>query len=92
MSAKGRLAVKFQERAALGKFCLALYEEDVPFTLAGFKTVVLAEKDFRALSPRLQKIISDFGTVNPTRRGEKHAPLPTREETQDLLRKFVTKS
>lgn len=92
MGGKGRLAVKFQERTAFGKFCLALSEDDVPFTLAGFQTVVLAEKDFQGLPQRLRQFVADSASVGPARRGEKRPPLPTPRETQELLRKFATKS
>lgn len=92
MGPRGKLAVKFQERAVLGKFCLALSDDDIPFTLAGFRTVVLAEKDFRLLPERLRQLAIDSASVAPARRGEKRPPLPTPEETRELLRKFVTGS
>lgn len=92
MASKAMVSVKFQEREALGKFCLALSQDDIPFTLSGFKTVVLSEKDFRGLPGPVRQFASDSGSVNALRRGEKRPPLPTPKETQELLRKFATKS
>ena len=43
MNSKGQLLVKFHERTAFGKFCLAVADADVPYTMAGSQTIVLAE-------------------------------------------------
>ena len=84
MLAKREVALRFKDKAAFGKFCVALSEEDVPFRLAGFQSVVLAEKDLRRLEERPRNLAS-VAEVSPVTRGEKRRPLRSEKETEELL-------
>lgn len=84
MPAKREVALRFKDKTAFGKFCVALDEEDVPFRLAGFRTVVMAEKDHRRLEERPRNLAST-AEVSPVTRGEKRPPLRSQKETEELL-------
>ena len=94
MNPKRRFAVKFTERETFGRFCHALSADEIPFTLAGFQTVVLAEGVLKKLPPSVRPFVADTGAVKiePVGRGKERSPLPTPEQTQDLLRKFTQQS
>lgn len=91
MGSKGTLAVKFREGQEFARFCLDLSQNDTAFTLGGFQTVVIAEKNFLALPERVRRLATDSATIHPVRRGGKRPPLPTPTETQELLRKLAPK-
>jgi len=84
MRAKREVALRFRDKAAFGQFCIALSEDDVPFRLAGFKTVVLTERDLRRLEERPRNLAS-AAEVSPLARGEKRPPLRSPKETEELL-------
>ena len=90
MPAKREVALRFSGKTAFGEFCLALSEEDVPFRLAGFRTVVLVEKDLQRLRGRPSKLAS-AGEMSPVTRGTKRPPLLAVKETEALLRRMANR-
>ena len=84
MPAKRDVALRFSGKTAFGEFCQALSEEDVPFRLAGFRTVVLVEKDLQRLRGRPRELAS-AGEMSPVARGKKRPALLPVKETEELL-------
>ena len=77
MPASRVVALRFSGKTAFGEFCLALSEDDVPFHLAGFRTVVLVEgppASARAAAPTRER-----GRGEPRGAGEEAAPASSRE-------------
>ena len=93
MKAAPRLNVKFKGRKDFGTFCMALHNDGVPFSLAGFQTLVIAQAQLEHLPPESNKLFvalreSGLVEVYPTSSiGTRR--LPTRDEAEDLLSKFT---
>ena len=89
-----RIGIRLKDREAFGGFCEVLTEDGVPFSHAGFLTVILTTTQFDRLPPLSQEQIDLFkakGLVElfPVTRGAKRPPLPTRGEAEELMRKFT---
>ena len=85
--------MRVNDREAFGHLCVALTEDQVPFTHTGFQTIVLAKGDLDRLpaeSRRLLEKLSAGGLieVSPAGAGGKRV-LPTVEKAKELLRKHT---
>jgi len=84
------MVLRFGDKIAFGRFCVALSEEDIPFRLAGFRTVVLVEKDLRRLRGRLRELAT-VAETSPLTRGKKRPPLLSANETEELLARMANR-
>ncbi|HEV8440725.1 MAG TPA: hypothetical protein VGT40_21775 [Methylomirabilota bacterium] len=90
MPTKREVALRFSDKTAFGRFCVALSEGDVPFRLAGFRTAVLAEKDLRRLRGPLRELAS-IAETSPLTRRKKRPPLLSANETEELLGRMANR-
>ena len=88
MAGKRRVVIKFADRKIFGSFCVKLSKEEVPFTLAGAHTVVMATKDYEALMSQTRDLAGK-ANVQPLVRGDKRPSLPTPPEVEALLWKYA---
>lgn len=88
-------AIQFSEGKALGEFCMLLREEEVPFHLGGFKTVVVPMDPgtmVKSLPERSRDFVtSHHPTIVPAKRDEKRPKLLSATEAEDVLRQLVKK-
>jgi len=91
MKTSKRIGVKFKDGDAFGDLCVALTEDSVPFSYAGFLTVVIGQKEIEQLTTNTEsgKLFKKFkanGVIEifPITSTGKRA-LPTREEAEKLL-------
>lgn len=92
-SRRQRVAITFRDRDTFGRGCLALNEGNVPFTLAGAYTVVVAEKELTAWSEKFPELVRGFLAGGSARiieagREAKRPALPTEKETEEVLWKL----
>lgn len=88
-----RVSLRFSEREAFGRFCVALTEDHVPFSHRGFQTLVIDQARFARLpgeSRRLFELFSSKGWVEvwPTAAAGKRS-IPGKEEAASRLRRFT---
>jgi len=88
-----RLSVKVKDREAFGHLCVALTEDQVPFTHTGFQTIVLAKRDVDRLPTESRRLFEEFSAsglieVFPAGAGGKRV-LPTAEKAKELLQKHT---
>jgi hypothetical protein len=91
MDSRHRVAIRFRDRAAFGRCCMALNQDEVPFSLAGSYTVVLRETAYQAWlekAPRQVKEDLSALMVQVIGRGSKRAALPSEKQTDELLWKL----
>ena len=86
MITTGRIGLKFEDRQTFGKFCVALTELKIRFSLAGLLTIVLSEDDYKGLPTALTKP-KGFNIERITR-GNKRGGIPTPEETELKLTRY----
>lgn len=92
--ARSGVVIKFTDKSAFGEFCMALADDGMPFTLAGFQTVVVHKRlEELSISSRAvfeKHVSSKTAELLPVvPRGKRH--LPTTEEAQRLFREFAEK-
>jgi len=95
-----RVGIKFNDKEAYGRFCMALTEHEVPFIQLGLLSVGVSVKDFDGLKDHLSPLqygelnqLHDQRAVtlyNPTVRG-KNRYVPTIDEAESALRQLVSK-
>jgi hypothetical protein len=88
------LILKFKDRDAFGHFCVRLAEERVPFSLAGFQTVVLiGTTQVSDIPERLRGLFNtfqDMGHFNILPRVSKgRRKLPTPAEADKILEDLI---
>ena len=88
-----KIGLRFSDTEQFGRFCVALREDGVPFTLAGFQTVVLPAAEVNKLPNDPQKILKDAAAHHrvkriPFLRG-KGPRLISQERTEELLWQFA---
>ena len=54
------VSLRFRERKEFGNFCMALTDGHVPFSHAGFKTVVIAQSRLERLPAQPRKLFKEF--------------------------------
>jgi len=92
--AKSELVIKFTDKSAFGEFCKALADDHIPFTLAGFQTIVV-HKRLEELSSSSRAVFEKHASSKTAEllpampRGKRH--LPTTEEAKRLFREFAQK-
>ena len=85
------LTLQFKDREAFGNFCLVLTEAGVPFSLAGYQTVVLTQTaDMKQLRGRLRSFLNKCMTNNlveirPATSVRKRRRLRTPEESSRIF-------
>ncbi len=83
-----RVGLKFDKDKDLTQFCVFLTGREIPFALAGFKTVVMAEKDWVKLEAP-GRALADKGRRVEIQKFGKRGRLPTTAEAEELLLRFV---
>lgn len=95
MSSRQRreFAIQFAKKDDLGNLCVLLRDENVPFRLGGFETIVLVldqEKMLKSLPERPRHFVeSHTHKLVPADRDDKRRGLLNQEQTEELLREFV---
>ena len=88
-----RVGLRFSDKEQFGQFCVALAENGVPFTLAGFQTVVLPTVQVNKLPNGPQKILKEAESAHrvkrvPFLRGKGPA-LVSQKRAEELLWQFA---
>lgn len=91
--ASSKIGLRFLDKEQFGQFCVALAEDGVPFTLAGFQTVVLPAAQVNKLPNGPQKILKEAESSHRVRRFPflrgKGPRLISQERTEELLWQFA---
>lgn len=88
--------LRFTDRDAFGRFCVALRDDRELFALAGFQTIVLSLPTVKRLQDKSKKLLEEFLAqglveVSPTpSRGRRR--LPSRQQAEALLKKFTRRA
>lgn len=91
------ISIQIQDRDAFGAFCVALTNDNVPFSHRGFQTIVMAETQLGNLPFESRRLFTGLktqnliktSTVSSVATGKRR--LPTEQEAKELLRKFTAK-
>ena len=91
---KDPVAIKLSRRADFGRFCVALRDHGVSFSLAGHQTVLLTGEAYAVLPPGPDSFLKSLeGTpfveiMNPapSSRGRKRPAPQTEAQTEHVLR------
>jgi hypothetical protein len=89
MGSKRRKLVRFSRTEDFGRLCVALNENEVPFTLNGFYGIVLLEKHYNAMTDALKKLAEDGEVTTMTRGDGKRPPSPPVRAVEDTIWKLA---
>jgi hypothetical protein len=94
MDSAPKLTLTFKDQHSFGTFCVALKSDHVPFSLAGFHTVVLAQPQLEKLPAHSHELLEkakagSLVDISPVTTGGQRPPFATPAQAKALLRKFA---
>ena len=88
LNSTSRVAVRFKHGEDYGEFCVTLRQDHVPFSYAGFKTILLAREKFSALprhTLRLYNNLKTNGLLEILKKPDEPRPPLTPDEAEKVL-------